>query len=394
MPIYYLDSETLNDAVTSDSEDRDTIAKTVAARNWADWRPLRFADITSAKVESTVAEMAKSINRAMSELKSIIAASKAKAPTLPPIATDPIDLRTFSVDPPALRRKSLRSAKSARFVATSGVIKASYYAYTRQYDEAISALNLSDQEELNSLNRQLTPEVTRARRSGAAKIRICQHRIMSIGAGGLPSVTLLIDNSGSLRGHKIAVIAAWVSILSSLLEKCGIEFQTLGFTTRAWKGGQSRELWVKDGKPRNPGRLNDLRHVIYKDFSASHKDTVSNLALMLRERLLKENVDGEAILWACRRVVERVKFPSVIIMISDGAPVDDSTLSANPDNYLDEHLRATIKWLNKTADFTIYGVGVEFDASRYYANGISVSQVDNLGIELLDVLPYWLGFEA
>ncbi len=156
-------------------------------------------------------------------------------------------------------------------------------------------------------------------------------------------VTLLIDNSGSMRGRPITVAAMCGDILARTLERCAVKVEVLGFTTRAWKGGQSRERWVQDGKPRNPGRLNDLRHIIYKAADAPWRRARKNLGLMLREGLLKENIDGEALLWAYRRLLARPEHRRILMVISDGAPVDDSTLSVNPGNYLEKHLREVIR---------------------------------------------------
>ena len=179
-------------------------------------------------------------------------------------------------------------------------------------------------------------------------------------------VSLLIDNSGSMRGRPIAVAAMSADILARTLERCGVKVEILGFTTRAWKGGQSREAWLRAGKPGSPGRLNDLRHIVYKPADAPWRRARRSLGLMLREGLLKENIDGEAILWAHHRLTGRPEQRRILMVISDGAPVDDSTLSANPGNYLERHLREVIGWVETRSDVELLAIGIGHDVTRYY----------------------------
>ena len=181
-------------------------------------------------------------------------------------------------------------------------------------------------------------------------------------------VTLLIDNSGSMRGRPITVAALCSDILARTLERCLIKTEILGFTTKAWKGGQSREKWINDKKPSKPGRLNDLRHIIYKAGDAPWRRSKKNLGLLLREGILKENVDGEALLWAYNRLRIRQEKRKVLIVISDGAPVDDSTLSVNPGNYLEKNLRDTISDIENNSNIELVAIGIGHDVSRYYSN--------------------------
>jgi cobaltochelatase CobT len=199
-------------------------------------------------------------------------------------------------------------------------------------------------------------------------------------------VTLLIDNSGSMRGRPIAVAAMSAEILARTLERCGVKVEILGFTTRAWKGGQSREAWLKAGKPPNPGRLNDLRHIIYKAADAPWRRARRGLGLMLREGLLKENIDGEAILWAHHRLLARPEQRRILMVISDGAPVDDSTLSANPGNYLERHLREVIAWIETHSDVELLAIGIGHDVTRYYRRAVTISDPEQLGGAMLDQL--------
>ena len=191
-------------------------------------------------------------------------------------------------------------------------------------------------------------------------------------------VTLLIDNSGSMRGRPITVAATCADILARTLERCGVKVEILGFTTKAWKGGQSREKWLSDGKPATPGRLNDLRHIIYKSADAPWRRARRNLGLMMREGLLKENIDGEALIWAHNRMLGRPEQRRILMMISDGAPVDDSTLSVNPGNYLERHLRAVIEEIETRSPIELLAIGIGHDVTRYYRRAVTIVDAEEL----------------
>ena len=199
-------------------------------------------------------------------------------------------------------------------------------------------------------------------------------------------VTLLLDNSGSMRGRPITVAATCADILARTLERCGVKVEILGFTTRAWKGGQSREAWLRGGKPANPGRLNDLRHIVYKPADAPWRRARRSLGLMLREGLLKENIDGEALEWARKRLMARSENRRILMVISDGAPVDDSTLSANPGNYLERHLRQVIQWIETRSPVKLAAIGIGVDVKQFYSNATRISKVDDLGPALTEKL--------
>ncbi len=192
-------------------------------------------------------------------------------------------------------------------------------------------------------------------------------------------VTLLLDNSGSMRGRPITVAATCADILARTLERCGVKVEILGFTTRAWKGGQSREAWLAQGKPPNPGRLNDLRHIVYKSADAPWRRARKNLGLMMREGLLKENIDGEALDWAHKRLLGRPESRKILMMISDGAPVDDSTLSVNPGNYLERHLRWVIEEIETRSPVELIAIGIGHDVTRYYRRAVTIVDAEELG---------------
>ena len=199
-------------------------------------------------------------------------------------------------------------------------------------------------------------------------------------------VTLLLDNSGSMRGRPITVAATCADILARTLERCGVKVEILGFTTRAWKGGQSREAWLQAGKPVNPGRLNDLRHIIYKAADAPWRRARRNLGLMMREGLLKENIDGEALAWAHTRLMARPESRRILMMISDGAPVDDSTLSVNAGNYLEKHLRAVIEEIETQSPVELIAIGIGHDVTRYYRRAVTIVDADELAGAMTDQL--------
>ncbi|WP_108263593.1 cobaltochelatase subunit CobT [Mangrovicoccus ximenensis] len=191
-------------------------------------------------------------------------------------------------------------------------------------------------------------------------------------------VTLLLDNSGSMRGRPISIAAICADVLARTLERCSVKVEILGFTTRAWKGGQSREEWLNAGRPQQPGRLNDLRHIIYKQADAPMRRTRNNLGLMMKEGLLKENIDGEALEWAHKRVIGRPEARKILMVISDGAPVDDSTLSVNPANYLEKHLRDVIAMVEKKKAVELIAIGIGHDVTRYYQRAVTITDVEQL----------------
>jgi cobaltochelatase CobT len=199
-------------------------------------------------------------------------------------------------------------------------------------------------------------------------------------------VTLLIDNSGSMRGRPITIAAICADIMARTLERCGVKVEVLGFTTKAWKGGQSREEWINDGKPSYPGRLNDLRHIIYKPADAPWRRSKNSLGLMLREGILKENIDGEALIWAHERLLGRLEDRKILMVISDGAPVDDTTLSSNSGNYLELHLKQVISFIENKSTVELVAIGIGHDVTRYYNKAITLTDAEQLGGALTEQL--------
>ena len=298
-----------------------------------------------------------------------------------------------------------------------------YRVYTADFDQEIEAAELCDAEELSRLRAMLDNQLKSLHGVIARLANRLQRRLMAqqqrawdfdleegmLDAGRLARVvvnpmvplsfkqerdtefrdtvvTLLIDNSGSMRGRPITIAALSADILARTLERCGVKVEILGFTTKAWKGGEVRGRWLAAGKPAQPGRLNDLRHIIYKGADAPWRRTRKNLGLMLREGILKENIDGEALLWAHNRLLGRPEQRRILMVISDGAPVDDSTLSVNPGNYLEKHLRRVIGDIEKRSPVELLAIGIGHDVTRYYRRAVTINDVDQLGGAMVEKL--------
>ena len=301
--------------------------------------------------------------------------------------------------------------------------EAPYKPYTAEFDETVEADQLCDAQELARLRLHLDQQLAALQGVISRLANRLQRRLMAkqqrawefdLEEGMLDSarlarvvvspghslsykrereqefrdtvVSLLIDNSGSMRGRPITVAAMCADILARTLERCSVKVEILGFTTRAWKGGQARERWLADGKPPNPGRLNDLRHIIYKSADAPWRRTRKNLALMLREGILKENIDGEAVMWAHNRLIGRTESRRILMVISDGAPVDDSTLSVNPGNYLERHLREVIYWIENRSPVDLVAIGIGHDVTRYYRRAVTITDAEQLGGAVMEQL--------
>ncbi|MFQ5958468.1 MAG: cobaltochelatase subunit CobT [Alphaproteobacteria bacterium] len=298
-----------------------------------------------------------------------------------------------------------------------------YGVYTTAFDEVVDAATLCEPGELSRLRAQLDLQLARLQGVTAKLANRLQRRLLAkqsrgwefdLDEGLLDTarlarvvanpmtplsykrekesdfrdtvVTLLIDNSGSMRGRPITVAAMSADILARTLERCGVKVAILGFTTRAWKGGQSRERWLAEGKPANPGRLNDLRHIVYKAADEPWRRARKSLGLMLREGLLKENIDGEALLWSHQRLLGRPEQRRILMVVSDGAPVDDSTLSVNNGNYLERHLREVIGWIETNSPIEIIAIGIGHDVTRYYRRAVTIVDAEQLGGAMLEKL--------
>lgn len=305
---------------------------------------------------------------------------------------------------------------NTRWPHNNGFEDGAYKAYTSEFDEVVEADDLAEEEELGRLRAQLDQQLSNLQGVVSTLANRLQRHLLAkqtrswefdldeglLDAGRLSRVvidpvhplsfkresdtnfrdtvvSLLIDNSGSMRGRPITVAAMSADILARTLERCAVKVEILGFTTKAWKGGESREKWVEAGKSTNPGRLNDLRHIVYKNADVPWRRARRNLGLMLREGLLKENIDGEALLWAHNRLLRRPEQRRILMVISDGAPVDDATLSANPGNYLEQHLREVIEWIETRSPVELTAVGIGHDVTRYYRRAVTIADAEELG---------------
>lgn len=298
-----------------------------------------------------------------------------------------------------------------------------YSAYTTRFDEVVAATDLCDAEELDRLRAYLDQQLIHLQGIVTKLANRLQRRLMAqqsrswdfdqdeglLDAARLARVvvnpmqslsykierdtdfrdtvvTLLIDNSGSMRGRPIGIAAISADILARTLERCGVKAEILGFTTRAWKGGQSRDAWLAQGRPPAPGRLNDLRHIVYKQADEPWRRAKKSLGLMMREGLLKENIDGEALLWAHSRLIARPEERKILMVISDGAPVDDSTLSVNSGSYLERHLRQVIGWIEGRSPVELVAIGIGHDVTRYYSRAVTIMDVDQLAGTMIEQL--------
>ena len=298
-----------------------------------------------------------------------------------------------------------------------------YKAWTNQFDEVIAATELCDSDELARLRGYLDQQLVPLQAVVSRLANRLQRRLMAqqnrswdfdqeegiLDAARLARivinptlslsykvekdtefkdtvVTLLIDNSGSMRGRPISIAAISADILARTLERCGVKTEILGFTTRAWKGGQSRETWLAAGRPPQPGRLNDVRHIVYKQADEPWRRARNSLGLMMREGLLKENIDGEALLWAHGRLIARPEERRILMVISDGAPVDDSTLSVNSGSYLERHLRQVIDWIQRKSPVELVAIGIGHDVTRYYNRAVTIMDVEQLGGTIIEQL--------
>ncbi|MEZ5707866.1 MAG: cobaltochelatase subunit CobT [Blastomonas sp.] len=296
-----------------------------------------------------------------------------------------------------------------------------YKPWSTTYDEIVEAIELCDEEELLRLRAYLDTQLEQLQGAVTKLANRLQRRLMAqqnrswdfdqeeglLDAARLARVvvspghslsykierdtrfrdtvvTLLIDNSGSMRGRPISIAAISADILARTLERCGVKTEILGFTTKAWKGGQCREDWLAAGRPLQPGRLNDLRHIIYKKADEPWRRARKNLGLMMREGLLKENIDGEALLWAHNRLISRVEERRILMVISDGAPVDDSTLSVNSGTYLEQHLRKVIDWIEKFSPVQLIAIGIGHDVTRYYRRAVTIMDAEQLGGTMME----------
>jgi len=317
---------------------------------------------------------------------------------------------------------SLNSVKNNK-EKNKNFINSKYKYYTQQFDETINAEELENETELLRLRKNLDQQLLGLKNFISKLANKLQRKLLAkqnrswdfdLEEGALDTskltrviidplnslsfkkekdikfkdtlVTILIDNSGSMRGKPISVAAICADILSRTLERCAVKVEILGFTTKHWKGGESRQKWIDNQKPLFPGRLNDLRHIVYKSADIPWRQSKNNIGLMLKEGLLKENIDGEALRWAYNKILKRKEKRKILMVISDGAPVDDSTLSANTSDYLESNLKQMVKWIEKNSSVELLAIGIGHDVTRYYSKAIKIADVQDLGDAMINQL--------
>ena len=372
LPLYYVSCDAIDQPKQSDP-----IVQSIKERQWTDWRPFRFEPYDRSDVRSALARLASNIKASIQELDSIRDAAnelqkQVVETSAPRAAVETSRSRVEEADiRPVVRRPLGKTPEKP---------KKPYYIYTDEFDEIVEARQLAGEAgELLALQDTLSHYIREIKQDFPKTLEAFP---ISSEAKTSIAVTLLLDNSGSLRGGPISSVAAWAVVITELFERVGINLEILGYTTRAWKGGQSRDAWLADGKPPNPGRLNDLRHIIYKSFDEKFEETTANCSIMLRDGLLKENIDGEALMWAYSRLEKQDAGKRILFIVSDGAPVDDATLSVNPGSFLEKHLISVAQWLETKTSIDLIAIGVGHEP-RYYANANRATS-ETVGVPILN----------
>jgi cobaltochelatase CobT len=391
LPIYYVSADEMDDSV----KHPDDIATVLRERNWSDWRELRFPMLDSPIIREQIATLAKTIKLTMVDLSAEIEASTQgkftpvqTVPSPPPPPADVTALQSAIVVNPLVVPVA-RIEKSSEISLNRAQMKP-YYAYTTKFDEVVIPRHMMSSDEILNLHQTLLEFIRANFMKFPVEIEKTTTEMADVESKQNVSISILIDNSGSMRGQKIKDVATWTSIASSIMSSAGIDNEILGFTTKAWKGGQSKEMWIADKRPARPGRLNDLRHIVYKSFDETFQEADINFSAMIEMGLLKENIDGEAILWAYSRLQRRHAERKILVVLSDGAPVDDSTLTVNATSFLTAHLKSSANWIKSRGGIELYGVGIGFNVDAYYGENSPTLDHDHIGPDLLNLLSFIL----
>ncbi|PWV97690.1 cobaltochelatase CobT subunit [Hoeflea marina] len=386
LPIYYVTADEIDDS----AKHPDDMAATLRERNWSDWRELRFTELDDSIIRKQIATLATTIKETMVNLRAQLEAATQSKLNLtqslrppPPPAEVTAPATVIAANPLAIpvARDEKASASTLKRAQEQP-----YYAYTTKFDEVISPRQLMSSDESLALHQALLKTIREQSLQFEDAIENGAAHIAGVANDQDISLSILIDNSGSMRGDKIRNVATWTSIASSIMSGAGLSNEILGFTTKAWKGGQSREMWLSDNKAGSPGRLNDLRHIVYKSFDETFQEADINFSLMIRDGLLKENIDGEALLWAYTRLQRRHAARKILVVLSDGAPVDDSTLSVNAGSFLHDHLQSSAGWIRSLDDVELYGVGIGYNVDAYYGQSSPTLDDEQIGPDLLNLL--------
>ncbi len=387
LPIYYVSADEIDDAPKYPND----MATILRERNWSDWRELRFPPLESPIIREQIAKLAKTIKQTMVDLRAEIDAATQiglqtaqPSPSMPSYTTEFATLKPIIVGNPL----AIPVARGEKYSASAlkRAQKQPYYIYTTKFDEVISPRQLMSPDESLRLHKTLLKAIRAKSLEFDDAIENGTAGIVDVANKQDISISILIDNSGSMRGQKIEDVAVWTSIASSIMSSAGISNEILGFTTKAWKGGESREMWISDNKPVLPGRLNALRHIVYKSFDETFQEADINFSTMIMMGLLKENIDGEALLWAYSRLQRRHAERKILVALSDGAPVDDSTLSANAASFLHSHLQSSAAWIRSLGEVELYGVGIGHNVDTYYGKNSPIIDENQIGPDLLKLL--------
>lgn len=391
LPLYYVDSEQMSPGYKVGS---DKIADILRSRQWTDWRNLRFKSYDEEVVSTELSKMAGTIKSAMRDLNSVFEAAaaapskarKSRKPELEPREErvevkarrsipklTPVDIKIPEARPRggfSLERLELAQSRP-------------YFVYTKQYDETISAKSLLSDSEAARYYDYVAGSTKVLSSNYGEDIESFKKYIETFEES--VAIMFLIDNSGSMRGKNILSAAAWMSIVLESMDRDNIKTEVVGYTTKTWKGGQSRELWHKDGRPSNPGRLNDVRYIVYKNFDETVRESIPNVCGMTKEGILKENIDGEALIAAYNRLERIDASRKALVVLSDGAPVDDSTLSSNKEYLLHDHMLAATRWIEQQKIY-LGGVGIAYDVSRYFNHSSVALPAEDLGPAIFSIV--------
>lgn len=393
LPVYYLTCDQMEPSYVGSDE----IASTLRQRQWTDWRDFRFKSLENEDVAHSLSQLAATIKAAIKDLHEIME-KEAKAPadkSKPQHSKSrqrtqarlDSSIRSTALSPPL----GLTGVQEARPVGASSEEflnmkdKPRYYAYTKRFDEVINSRDLAKSSELISLYDKVSSHAKEISAPYTDEISELESKLSSINEKSI-SVTIAVDNSGSMRGRPIHHTAAWLLVLAETLERANIACQIFGYTTRAWKGGSAKILWDGEGRPKNPGRLNELRHIVYKRAEDSSAESGPSIAVMIREGILKENIDGESIAWAHAQAVEQIAESKVLLVLTDGAPVDDATIEANGAGYLVDHLHQVVEDIRNLDEAMLCAVGIGHDAARYFGKDTMNCLPEEVGIGALRTL--------
>lgn len=389
LPLYYVTC----DEMELPAEGSDEVISILKERQWTDWRKFRFRTFDDAEVREELALLATTIKASIKEIYEVFRLADQKAVSVDDKRAERVEILT-DLDVQGSLEVVLKGldegSRQGPIVAPGSprpkkrpVRKPPYKVFTTRFDEVVTVEDLLSPEETQALYDYLSPHSSALEKENNAALERQTTLMRALSSNNDVAISLLIDNSGSLRGNPIRNIAAWSLIVLDIWEKFGIDTAATGFTTRAWKGGQSREAWLAAGRPPRPGRLNDLRYVLYKKFGRPLRDCAQNFGLMIREGILKENIDGEALEWAAQALRAHQAKTKILVVISDGAPVDDSTLSANDHEFLVRHLRTVIRKIKADQSLRLIALGVDFDVNRYYGDSGFGATQSNLGLVAL-----------